>query len=74
MTTDEAKQLGWGDDAEAFSAWWNAANRECIKISTLGLHDLPDADFSGMFNGGMSPREAALEVLENADFPMDLVD
>lgn len=71
-TIEEARQLGWGDQAEAFVEWKRKVNREVISISGLGCDDLADYDYASNF--GREPREVALEILEENGYPMDLLD
>ena len=57
----------------SFSTWKRAVNREVEAIAGLGCDDLPDVNFRDMYDDEMPPKDAALEVLEAAEFPMELV-
>ena len=40
---------------------------EVYKIAMISVHDLADCCFWDMWNDGMSPKEVAIEALENDD-------
>lgn len=71
MDAVEARRLGWGDKAEAFAKWRNKVNEQCLKISGVSTEDLGDADFASMFTDGFTPRQAAIVVLQENDFPFE---
>ena len=59
--------------AKTFSNWMQSVNREIEAISGLGCNDLPDVCYRDMYDDDTMPREAALEVLESADYPTELI-
>lgn len=49
-----------------FKAWLAKVDAALIRISGVGMDDLPDDDFVGMFEEGLSPVAAARRVLVEA--------
>lgn len=52
-----------------FEAWMARVNRKLVGTCGLGCMDLPDADYRIMYDEGLTPREAAEEALQLADYP-----
>ena len=57
----------------SFNRWMAMVNREVTAISGLGVNDLADAPYRDMYEDDIEVEDAALEVLELSDFPMELV-
>jgi len=53
---------------ERFNRFMEKINKEVEKIAGLGVYDLADVSFHDMYEDGFSPREAAIEALENEGF------
>jgi len=56
-----------------FRLWMKQVDAELDVICGLSSGDLGDICYRDMFNDGCDPEEAALECLEQSDFPMELV-
>jgi hypothetical protein len=50
--------LAWGH-------WKGAVNAAVVRATGLSCDDLPDWDYVGAYNIGMSPRKAAAAVIRN---------
>lgn len=55
-----------------FEQWMQKVDSKVGAMTGLSVHDLADQPFRDWFDDGMSPREAALETLENDGYPMEL--
>jgi hypothetical protein len=66
ISIEDAKEYGWGDQAEAFARWWNALDRRVIRLMGMSVDDLPDQDFAGMYTSGLTSTEAADLFIETA--------
>ena len=53
----------------SFDNWKAAVNRHILNTCGLDADDLPDWGYWSAWNDGVSPRIAAREALEAADFP-----
>lgn len=51
-----------------FVLWKNQVNEELVQVCGLVSDDMPDADYYGMFEDGLSPREAAHQVIAEEGF------
>ena len=51
-----------GDD-EHFALWLNLANARVMRITSMTINDLPDYLWRDAYDEGMSPREAASDML-----------
>ena len=56
-----------------FQEWMNQVNQEVSAIAFVSVLDLPDYMFRDAFDAGCDPAEVAIEVLENAGFPAELL-
>lgn len=68
LTLAEVHSYGWqGENAKRFLEWRNAVNRH-VRNMTKGMDcdDLPDWDYASAFEAGVSPKQAAKEVIEEA--------
>lgn len=66
LTVEEARENGWGDQAEAFVAWMKQVDEALVRLYGVGVDSLPDADHATMFEDGMTVEEAAKETWEQA--------
>lgn len=57
--------------AKEFGAWFARADAECLRMSGVGIEDLPDGNSFDAFDGGMSPRSYAHDLLVEEGFPFD---
>lgn len=71
VTVAEARDSGWGVEAEAFVAWMKKVDRAILRRVGVSIHDLPDQDFASAFEEGADPDEFALEVLEEEGWDGD---
>lgn len=55
-------------DRPGFLAWGEAVEKALVAQCGMGVLDLPDADYSSMYEDGYEPEEAAAEVLEENGF------
>ena len=55
---------------DAFYDWMEEVDGACFSLSGISVRDLPDVDFRGMYDDGVSPTEAAECALEAADFSL----
>lgn len=53
----------------SFEEWMKQVNKE---LEFISCDDLPDIDYRSMYEDLASPREAAIEALENAGFDSEL--
>lgn len=51
-------------DRPGFLRWGLDVDAALVRACGLGVLDLPDADYSSMYEDGMNPAEAARDVLE----------
>ena len=56
-----------------FRQWMIAVDRQVIAIAALSVSELTDAPFRDMYDDGDSPLTAAIAVLTDNDFPVDLL-
>lgn len=61
-------------DETGFENWLARVDAELLGICGLTHSDLADWTYADAFLDGVTPREAAESVLEENDFPMDLLD
>jgi len=54
-----------------FIEWMAEVDVELVRMSTLGSMDLADQTYHDWYDSGMTPKEAALETLENEGFPFE---
>ena len=54
---------------ESFKIWMRKVDRELLRICGFTHSDLPDKMYSDMWADEFSPRECAVEVLEEEGFP-----
>lgn len=66
-TYDQAQQQQRRD----FDAWKKQVDSVLLSICGLSGDDLADVDYYSMFENDYSPKDAALYVLEENDFPFD---
>jgi hypothetical protein len=52
-------------DGRTLAEFMKQVNREVYKIAMISVHDLADCCFWDMWHDGMSPRETAIEALDN---------
>ena len=52
----------------SYKQWYSKLEAACNRKTGLGLDDLPDADFTGMYEDGYSVAGALRSVLEDAGF------
>lgn len=57
----------YADGDDAFAVWLVLVDRRITRAVGVGLFDLADWPMRDAYEGGMSPREAALEALANDD-------
>ena len=57
----------------SFSRWMAMVDREVTAISGLGVNDLADAPYRDMYEDEIDVEDAAFEVLERSDYPMELM-
>ena len=57
--------LSYAGNDERFALWLAYADRRVTKMVGVSLFDLEDALSRDAFDSGMSPKEFALEALEN---------
>lgn len=63
LTTDEARADGWGERAEAFTAWKNKVDDIVIAKTGMDCDCFPDWDFARAFQSRTSPAAAARKFL-----------
>lgn len=74
MTSEEryaelVEDYGWDPvGARRFMAWSRALNNILIMECGVGIEDGPDFDQAGMFEDGLSPRQAAEQVLDERGY------
>lgn len=56
-----------------FKEYMKAVDRELTTICGLSSGDLSDVCYYDMFEDEIPPYDAAIECLEQSDFPMDLL-
>ena len=57
--------------AQQFREWFAVADAECVRMSGLSIDDLPDGNSYDAFDGGVSPRSYAHDLLVEEGFPFD---
>ena len=57
--------------ASEFAAWFARADAECVRMSGVGIEDLPDGCSWDAWDGGMSPFAYAHDLLVEEGFPFD---
>ena len=60
------------DDGQTFDAWLKEVDQELESICGLGTIDLTDVDYWNMWDWCEPVHDAALEVLRENDYPMEL--
>lgn len=50
----------------SFEDWTKAVDKQIRKRCWLSSDDLPDVDYRGMYESGMSPKETAIFAIRNA--------
>jgi hypothetical protein len=55
----------------SFEAWMKRVDQHLVAMSTLRSSDLADQTYHDWYDSGMTPKEAAIETLENEGFPFE---
>ena len=55
--------------SRTFTEWLALVNDQLQAIAGLSRDDLPDQNWWGWWDKGLTPTEAANEALDNEDFP-----
>ena len=58
-------------DKSGLNEWLSKVDKEIESICGLGYMDLADQQWADWYFSLMSPREAAVEALENEGFPFE---
>lgn len=61
------------NNGDTFDQWYRKVNACVQRKAGVCCDDLPDCDYRDLFEAGLSPVEAADEVLTEAGFPGDLL-
>lgn len=61
--------------ATTFEKWMQRVDTAIAVASGVGIEtaDLPDQPYMDWYQDEMTPREAAMNTLEDAGFPMDVI-
>ena len=57
----------------SFQSFMHEVDAELESICGLSANDLSDVCYRDMYDSGCDPQDAAVECLEQSDFPMDLL-
>lgn len=52
---------------QTFEAWMEAVDEQVEALAGCSVHDLPDCPFRDWYDAGLSPRDAALRAIRNAN-------
>ncbi len=61
----DALKNRYGVDDVYFAVWLHALNRAVQRRVLMSFDDLEDWDYWSAYDGGMSPRDAAIEMLQD---------
>lgn len=61
----DALKKRYHTDDELFAVWMHAMNRAVQRRVIMAFDDLEDWDYWSAYEGGMSPKDAAIEMLDD---------